>query len=86
MAATPTFVNTIEELRNMKSAFEMFSNSMSTCLAVSRHPGERQIAMSMIEVGQTMSKRLQEITLDVSKLAINYSKEDLDDIMEAMSK
>lgn len=84
--ANPTFVSVINDIRTIKTAFTELATSMDAAKALSRHPGERQIAASMIQVGEAMAKRLQELSLDVSKLAINYSKEDLEAIMEAMSK
>jgi len=85
MATTPTFVEVINDLRTIKNALSTLQTGMDAVKSVSGNSAERSIAKSMSEVGKTLEKRIQEITLDVSKLAINYSKEDLDDIMKAMS-
>jgi hypothetical protein len=83
--ATPTFVDVITELRSLKSAFDNLAAISDAGKSICRTSAEKELMKSLGEIGTTLSKRIQSLTTDVSKLAIN-SSEDIEKIMEALSK
>lgn len=87
MASTPpTFVEVIEDIRGLKSRLQSAGSEIGAIRALARNSAERQIADGLKKITENVSSQLQDISIKVSSLAVNYSKEDLEQIMKAMSK
>lgn len=84
--ANPTFVDVINDIRQYKRAFGELHIGMSAMNSRAGSESERIIAKSVQDIGVAMEARMQELSVAISKLAINHSQEDVEKIMEAMSK